>query len=67
MMKYVMIEDRDPRRWGIAAIEGEHTIDTIADISTDREAVRQMADKLTRGEASILHFRDIIEDFVAQV
>lgn len=51
---------------GLAAVEGDRILDELTDISIDRSLVRNMADMLTRYEVSIVHFREVVEDLLAQ-
>lgn len=51
---------------GLAAVEGDRILDELTDISIDRTLVRQMAETLTRFEVSIVHFREVVEDLLAQ-
>lgn len=73
MIKYVLTEGTaqvggqgEARVCGITAVEDSEALDEIADISADRELVCRMADMLTRCEVSIIHFRDVVEDLLAQ-
>ena len=52
---------------GLAAVEGDRILDELTDISIDRSLVRRMAETLTRCEVSIVHFREVVEDLLAQV
>lgn len=51
---------------GLAAVEGDRILDELTDISIDQSLVRHMAETLTRCEVSIVHFREVVEDLLAQ-
>ena len=38
--------------------------ETIHDISTNCEAVKHLAEQLTKLQVSLIHFREVVEDFV---
>ena len=54
--------------YGIMAIqqapEGRHYKTEICDIATDLAAVQNLADRFNRGELSVIHFRDAVEDWL---
>lgn len=50
---------------GIAVLEGARQIACIADIAPDQREVEQLAELMNREQASLEHFSDIIEDYVA--
>lgn len=52
---------------GIAAVEDGRKLDELTDISIDRTLVQQMAETLTHYEVSIVHFREVVEDLLAQI
>lgn len=51
---------------GLAAVENDRILDELTDISIDRSLVCHMAETLTRCEVSIVHFREVVEDLLAQ-
>ncbi len=69
MLKYVLTEQPvgEYLLCGLAAIEDDRTLDELTDISIDRSLVRHMAETLTRCEVSIVHFREVVEDLLAQI
>ena len=69
MTKYVMTEQLVDGLClcGLAAVEDDRILDELTDISIDRSIVHEMAETLTRCEVSIVHFREVVEDLLAQV
>lgn len=73
MLKYVTVSDltegegREGRitRCGIAVYQSDCLVDCVADITSDQAEAMRLAEQLNRFEASLLHFRDIVEDYVA--
>lgn len=51
---------------GIAACKGKEILSVIWDISPVYEELESLANKLTAMEVSLLHFKDIIEDYIQQ-
>ena len=51
---------------GIAAYLEGKLVDTIRDITPDAEEVRRLAGMLNRFGASLLHFHDMVEDYIVQ-
>ncbi len=68
MLEYIAVSETDAKEGsvGIAAYEGAHLIEQIRDITTNRAEAEQLAKKLNQMEVSLLHFRDVVEDFVAE-
>lgn len=59
--------DNEHRIWyGVAAIQDGQVQQRLDDLSTDDESVERLVAKLNEGRASLLHFSEIIEDYVAQ-
>ena len=52
--------------FGMEAACGEEVIRRQTDISLNREAVESLVSKCNRGELSVVHFYDVIEDFLAE-
>lgn len=44
--------------------QGKQPIQTISDISLNKETVIGMAEKFNREELSYLHFKDVVEDMM---
>lgn len=72
MIKYVAtkleVKDEASRDYilhGIAAMGNGQVIESIDDISTNQQAVLSLVDRLNQCEASLIHFKDIVYDFVA--
>lgn len=51
--------------YGIKAIQNSCVLQEIDDISIDENAVILLAEILTREKASIIHFEDIVLDFIS--
>ncbi len=68
MTQYVLTEKSagEFRLCGLAAVENDRILDELTDISIDRSLVCHMAETLTRCEVSIVHFREVVEDLLAQ-
>lgn len=70
MLEYIAVSETDAKEGnissGIAAYEGEHLVEQIPDITTDHAAAERFAQTLNSMEVSLLHFRDVVEDFVAE-
>lgn len=68
MLKYIAVEGRSLEAGnpcsGIAAYEGNCLVEQIGDITPDHAEAEQLAQLLNRLGASLLHFHDIVEDFV---
>ncbi len=64
MLRYVAISKQEVN--GIAACDGEETISIIGDIAPIYEEVEILAEKLNSLEVSLIHFNDIIEDYIQQ-
>ena len=69
MTKYILTEHplEEPLLCGIAAIAHDRILDELTDISIDHSLVQRMAETLTHHEVSIVHFREVVEDLLAQV
>ena len=70
MLKYVAVSDLGEEegriaRCGIAVYQDDCFVDCVADITPDRAEAALLAEWLNQFEASLLHFRDIVEDYVA--
>lgn len=50
---------------GIAVYQDRCLVEFIEDITPDHAEAERLASLLNRFEASLLHFRDIVEDYVA--
>lgn len=50
--------------FGIEILQGEKRILFVADISTDRESVVKLAEICSQFQPSIIHFYDIVDDFL---
>ena len=65
MLRYVEVKKNEKN--GISACEEEKILNTIWDISPDYSDVQNLADTLNKLEVSLIHFKDIIEDYVQQM
>ena len=50
---------------GIAAYQNSRLVTYIKDITPNHDEAVKLAALLNRFEASLLHFRDIVEDYIA--
>ena len=69
MLRYEKTTTRDSeqRLWyGVAAVNDETAIEQWDGLTTDGESVEQLVEYMNSGQASLIHFAEIIEDFVAQ-
>ena len=48
--------------FGLQLWEGDRLVDEIPDISADRDFVRDLARRFTRGQLAPVHFWDAVED-----
>lgn len=51
--------------WGAVAYENGKEVDRVADVSTDRAALKEFLDLCNQNQISLCHFRDVISDFNA--
>lgn len=56
----------DYRTHGILVLEDDQIVDAVEDVSPDGETVERWVRILNREKASTLHFREILEDLMAQ-
>ena len=52
--------------YGIFATRDEQTIALVSDVSTELEAVKELAARCTEHQLSPEHLSDVIEDFLAE-
>ena len=50
--------------FAICAFCGEREVARCSNVTTDRERLLHFAERCTRGELSLIHFSDAVEDFV---
>ena len=56
------------RLWyGVAAVEDGRVTERIDELTTDDQSVQKLLDNLNAGQASPIHFPEIVEDFMAQL
>ena len=71
MLEYVAVCDSSAESgranvWnGVAAYDGKRLITAIPDVTPDFAEAERLAAELNRFGASLLHFQDIIEDYIA--
>lgn len=53
-------------RIGILAYEGEHIADYVEDVVSDYGEAGELVQMLNQNEVSVLHFRDVLEDYLVQ-
>ncbi len=70
MLKYAVMcpaeEDGAAAGNSIAAYCNQQMVDCIADITPDLQKAEYLADLLNRNQVSLLHFRDVVEDYIAE-
>ena len=60
--------DSEHRIWyGVAAVEDGRVTERIDELTTDDQSVQKLLDNLNAGQASPIHFPEIVEDFMAQL
>lgn len=65
MVTYKIVEScKGVCTYGIVAVDSEEIIAEISDISADKEAVAELAELMKRYQLSLIHFKDVIEDFL---
>ena len=52
--------------FAICAFCGEREVARFSDVSTSRESLASLAERCNRGELSLVHFPDIVEDFLLE-
>lgn len=68
MLSYIRTTNRDDedRIWyGVAAMNGDRVESRFDGLTTDAGSVRSLIRRLNNDSASLLHFADIIEDYMA--
>lgn len=55
------------KTYGIAVMQNGSILDCLEDITVNRQDNQKLRAILEKEEASILHFRDIVSDFVAEL
>ncbi len=57
--------DREYRLWyGVAAIQDERVEQRLDGLTTDSGSIRRLVEQLNDGRASLVHFAEIVEDFM---
>lgn len=65
MVTYKIVEScKGVCTYEIVAVDSEEIIAEISDISADKEAVAELAELMNRYQLSLIHFKDVIEDFL---
>lgn len=64
MLKYFASKERGKN--SIVACENDEILSVIYDISPDYEEVQKLANLLNKLEVSIIHFNEVIEDYIQQ-
>lgn len=60
--------DSEHRIWyGVAAVEDGKVAERRDELTTDDRLVRKLLENLNAGKASLIHFSEIVEDFMAQL
>ena len=66
MLEYRAIEKKTAQGSGIAAYLNRKMVVCIADIAPDHHEITRLAERLNCNEVSLLHFYDVVEDYVAE-
>ncbi|MGN1015170.1 MAG: DUF6514 family protein [Butyricicoccus sp.] len=57
--------DREHRLWyGVAAVEDGRVEQRLDELTTDDRSVGRLVDRLNSGKASLVHFPEIVDDFL---
>ena len=51
---------------GILAYENEHIADCVEDVVSNYGEAGELVQMLNQNEVSVLHFRDVLEDYLVQ-
>ncbi len=58
--------DREHRLWyGVAAMQGGRVQERLDGLTMDSGSIRRLVQRLNDGHASLMHFTEIAEDFLA--
>lgn len=58
--------DREYRLWyGVAAMQGERVEQRLDGLTMDSRSIQRLVQRLNEGHASLLHFAELTEDFLA--
>ena len=67
---YTVISNNEARMegtgicYGIAAENGGEVLDMVCDITSDWDEISNLVDKCNRNKLSLVHMRDVVEDFI---
>lgn len=65
MLRYIAVKENGKN--GISACEDDKVLSIIWDISPVYSDVEKLANTLNNLEVSLIHFNDIVEDYVQQI
>lgn len=65
MLRYIAVKENGKN--GISVCEEDNVLNIIWDISPNYIEVEKLADTLNKQEVSLIHFHDVIEDYVQQI
>lgn len=60
------LEDTEHIIYGIALVDGSDLIESVNDLSCDKQRVERLVELCTRLELSPEHLPDVIDDFLAE-
>ncbi len=68
MIRYIVTisDNREDMRYGIAAMAEERYVDRLENIVPTFEETVKLAALLQKGGVSAEHFRDVVEDYLAE-
>ncbi|MCD7846691.1 MAG: DUF6514 family protein [Oscillospiraceae bacterium] len=64
MVTYKVIECKGLSTYGIIAVDSDEIIEEIPDISANKEAIIGLANRMNHDRLSLIHFCDVVEDFL---
>jgi predicted methyltransferase MtxX (methanogen marker protein 4) len=68
MVRYIITEREiaDETHYGISAYGGENDVDRLEDIAVSYAEILRLTALLQENGVAVAHFRDVIEDYLAQ-
>ncbi|HIV68869.1 MAG TPA: hypothetical protein IAA32_08405 [Candidatus Butyricicoccus stercorigallinarum] len=69
MLHYLCTQQRDRQRrtwYGVRAVEDGRTAARADGLTLDGDAARRFVQRMNAGQASLLHFAELIDDYLAQ-
>lgn len=63
---YIRIDNKYIKTYAIVAIKKCVIVKIVKDVSTDRQAVKDLVKRLNAGKVELIHLENIIEDFYCE-